>query len=98
MAIQVFKKIISQFDDINSLQLYDRGEPLLHPDIIQFINLSKDAGAKNVEISSNFNINNDKLIENMIRISGSALLGTKKDMEDIADAVGKIAKNAEKLL
>lgn len=41
---------------------------------------------------------NDNLVKNMIRIPGAALLGTKKDMEDIADAIRKITKNAKKLL
>ncbi|OGX25713.1 MAG: hypothetical protein A2Y03_09580 [Omnitrophica WOR_2 bacterium GWF2_38_59] len=63
MKFEDFKRVLLQFKDIDNLTLFCRGDPLLHPDINEFINFAKEAGCKTVNTSTNFNIENDSLIK-----------------------------------
>ena len=74
MKFKDFKKVLLQFKRIEKLYLYSRGEPLLHPDIMKFIDFAKNSGTKYMEISTNFNIKNDKLIEDIAKSKLDKLL------------------------
>lgn len=67
MKFEAFKGVLRQFHEIENLKLYSTGEPLLHPDIISFIEYSKAVGVKFLELSTNLNIKNDKLIKEIAK-------------------------------
>lgn len=65
MSLERFNSIMSQVNKAQLISLYGFGEPLLHPDIIEFIDIAKTAGTEDVRISTGFNINNDGLLKKL---------------------------------
>ncbi len=68
MKEDLFKKIIKQVEDLQipSIKLNWRGEPLLHPKIIEFIDLAKKAGVLEVSINTNATTLDEKKAEKLI--------------------------------
>ena len=46
MSLDDFKKLIPYFSDVETVVLEGWGEPLLYPDLLEFVRLVKDAGAQ----------------------------------------------------
>lgn len=71
MGLALFKEIIDQLkDNLISINMYSWGEPLLNPDLISMIQYAKKV-KKEIKIvtSTNLNIENDKLLEDLIKSS-----------------------------
>lgn len=100
MSIDEFKTILSKIKDYtNYIYLHVKGEPLLHPNIIEFINLANDYNLK-VNLTTNGVLLNKYYKEltklpnlNKINIS----LHCKQDIKDYFDnvfkSVDEISKN-----
>jgi len=73
MKFEKFKNILLQFPKVDKLKFHSTGEPLLHPEIIRFIDFAK-GHVKFLEISTNFSIKNDKLIEEIAKSKLDRLL------------------------
>jgi len=70
MDMELYRKIITdinQMGGVKVIKLYNYGESLLHPDIIQMIELAK-AVASRVEITTNASILTDKLAEGLVEV------------------------------
>ncbi len=88
MKEDLFKKIIKQIEELEipSIKLNWRGEPLLHPKIIEFIELAKKAGVIEVSINTNATTLDEKKAEKLINSGLDQIIfsfdgGTKETYE-----------------
>ena len=89
ISFDLFKKIIDKAAEqlYGTIWLYNWGEPLLHPNLGEFVKYTKSAGIDNILLSSNLSLRNiDNLFEALlnglsyIRVSTS---GYKKETHEI---------------
>lgn len=68
MPLDMYKKIVAECGKYNlfTLKFSMRGEPLLHPDIVEMVRFAKDAGVKEVWINTNGGPLNEKLSRGLI--------------------------------
>jgi len=67
MKLSTYKRIIDNISGfIESLSLFNYGEPLLHPEITEFIKYAKDSGIASVRIHSNGLLLNNRMAESLI--------------------------------
>lgn len=71
MDLEMFKKIIDQFNDfpdqVKTLRLYKDGEPLLNPDFCKMVRYAKESGLfKSIDTTTNGTILDESLIRDLI--------------------------------
>ena len=88
MKEELFKKIIKQIEELEvpSIKLNWRGEPLLNPKILEFIDLAKKAGVIEVSINTNATTLDEKKAEKLINSGLDQIIfsfdgGSKKTYE-----------------
>tara|TARA_Y100000768_G_scaffold386381_1_gene374668 strand:- start:460 stop:1791 length:1332 start_codon:yes stop_codon:yes gene_type:complete len=88
MKEELFKKIINQIEELQvpSIKLNWRGEPLLNPKILEFIDLAKKAGVIEVSINTNATTLDEKKAEKLINSGLDQIIfsfdgGSKKTYE-----------------
>lgn len=88
MKEELFKKIIKQIEELEvpSIKLNWRGEPLLNPKILEFIDLAKKAGVIEVSINTNATTLDEKKTEKLINSGLDQIIfsfdgGSKKTYE-----------------
>jgi len=68
MDINLYKKLIDEFSEKGgcSLKLMHRGEPLLHPDIVEMVRYAKDKGLIEVMFNTNATLLSPEMSKNLI--------------------------------
>lgn len=72
MSLELFKDITNKLGAIENVILTGWGEPLTHPDVIEMVKLCKQKGW-NVRFTSNGNLLNDKMMDNLIEAGLDAI-------------------------
>ena len=68
MDIELYKKVLSEVKQhfLPSVKFNFRGEPLMHPKIVEFVRLAKEAGVLEVQFNSNGALLTDELSRGLI--------------------------------
>lgn len=87
MSLDEFKKILSRFPSLNSLDLTGIGESFCNPDFMEMIRAAKNKGLK-VEFNTNGLLMNDKYMDRLIEMGVDGVYfsvdaSTKSTYEDI---------------
>lgn len=69
MPLETYKKIVSECgrEGLFTLKFSMRGEPLLHPDIVEMVRFAKEQGVKEVWINTNGGMITEKLARDVIK-------------------------------
>lgn len=68
MSKELYKKILDEVKDnfLPSVKFNFRGEPLMHPEIVEYVRLAKEAGILEVQFNSNGSLLTDELSKGLI--------------------------------
>lgn len=68
MPLDMYKEVVSDCGKhgLFTLKFSMRGEPLLHPDIVEMVRFAKESGVKEVWINTNGGMLNEKLAEGLV--------------------------------
>lgn len=69
MPLDMYKKIVSECgkESLFTLKFSMRGEPLMHPDIVEMVRYAKEQGVKEVWINTNGGLITEKLASDLIK-------------------------------
>jgi len=81
MPLQVFKKISGSFNEMEKVVLYGLGEPLVHPNFMEMVQLTRDSIKRDGEISfsTNGSLLNMKISEKLLKDVGVNMISFSFD-------------------
>ncbi len=99
MPLEMYQKIVRECGRYNlfTLKFSMRGEPLLHPDIVDMVALAKKSGVREVWINTNGGPLNEKLAQGLIRAGVDWITVSFDGLGEMYESIRKPLKYEETL-
>jgi hypothetical protein len=99
MALDVYKRIVKESGQhgLFTLKFSMRGEPLMHPDIVEMVRYAKEQGIKEVWINTNGGLLTDKFSKDLITAGTDWITVSFDGLGEIYESIRKPLKYEESL-
>jgi len=99
MPMEIYKKIVKECgeNDLFTLKFSMRGEPLMHPNIVEMVRYAKEQGVKEVWINTNGGLLNEKFDQDLIRAGVDWITVSFDGLGKMYESIRKPLKYAESL-